>query len=74
MSLVLVLVLIIALLGTDVVQAKQKLTPEENDMIAEYMAGLLLKYDLRYDEKLLYDINEEDNVEGTIIEESLSSS
>lgn len=46
--------------------AQTELTQEENDMVAEYMAGLLLKYDLKYDAKLVYaaqvqDVEEETN-------------
>lgn len=53
------LVLLVALLGTGCGASQTTLTKEENDMVAEYMAGLLLKYDLRYDEKLVYEKEEE---------------
>lgn len=33
---------------------KVELTDEQNDMIAEYIAGALLRYDMRYEEKLIY--------------------
>lgn len=36
-----------------------QLSEEENNMIAEYIAGLLLKYDYNYDEKLVYDTEDE---------------
>lgn len=32
-----------------------ELTDEQNDMVAEYIAGALLRYDMRYEEKLIYD-------------------
>lgn len=32
-----------------------ELTNEQNDMVAEYIAGALLRYDMRYEEKLIYD-------------------
>ena len=33
---------------------KIELTNEQNDMIAEYIAGALLRYDMRYEEELIY--------------------
>lgn len=36
-----------------------ELTNEQNDMVAEYIAGALLRYDMRYEEKLLYSTDEE---------------
>lgn len=40
-----------------------ELTDEENNMVAEYMAGTLLKYDHYYEEKLI--INEEEETDDT---------
>lgn len=33
---------------------KIELTKEQNDMVAEYIAGALLRYDMRYEEELIY--------------------
>lgn len=39
--------------------SKVELTNEQNDMIAEYIAGALLRYDMRYEEELVYTFDEE---------------
>ncbi len=64
------LVLIMSLLSTGCGASQTQLTQEENDMIAEYIAGTLLKHDLRYDQKLLYD-TELENVDTNTTEDSL---
>ncbi|MFA9466877.1 MAG: hypothetical protein ACERKN_21695 [Velocimicrobium sp.] len=75
---IITLVLIVALLSTGCGASQRELTQEENDMIAEYMAGLLLKYDYFYDAKLLYntesDRKEADLTEDTSLQEFSSPS
>ncbi len=72
------LVLIMTLLSTGCGASQTELTQDENDMIAEYIAGALLKYDLRYDQKLLYDTQQENEdantTEDTLTQESPSPS
>lgn len=58
------LMLIITLLSTGCNVSQTELTKEENDMIAEYVAGVLLRYDLRYQHKLIYETEEESTVES----------
>ncbi|MEG1742517.1 MAG: hypothetical protein RR237_06515, partial [Acetivibrio sp.] len=43
-----------AILCTGCESVQSELTTEENNMIAEYIAGALLKHDLRYEKKLIY--------------------
>lgn len=47
--------------------SKVELTDEQNSMVAEYIAGALLRYDMRYEEKLQY-IPEEVETEAAVPE------
>ncbi len=66
------MIVCVALCCTGCVESQYNLTEEENDMIAEYMAGVLLKYDLKYPGKLLYET--EDEMEGAESEQVPSPS
>lgn len=50
-------------------QGNRNLTEEENDMIAEYIAGVLLKYDMRYEDSLEYELQEENTVDSPQVSE-----
>lgn len=65
---VLALALSLSLLCTGCGTTGIQLTEAENDIIAEYIAGILLKHDFNYDEKLIYDF--EDDSDETIEEEA----
>lgn len=57
-----VLLLLAACVLSGCGKSEVELTNEQNDMIAEYIAGALLRYDMQYEEKLLY-TSAEDEIE-----------
>ncbi len=50
--------------------SKVELTDEQNGMVAEYIAGALLRYDMRYEEELIY--TSDSDMEAVLTEETVA--